>query len=124
MYKKEALTALIAKIKENPDPEQAKNDLRLAKEACLSACAYMASKNKGSVLACFDGLDSEDVRGAKEERTTILRRLSYSLTAVNAMADFYATEKVFDGNPSSNAEVDGFCTEFAATLTKPRNRAE
>lgn len=115
MYKKEALSALIAKIRENK--EQGERDLDLLKETCMNACAYADLNGRAKVIFCFHGSNSEEAASIKAEKNDVFRRMEYNLTAVNAMAAFYETEQIFGGDPHSQ-DVSAFCAEFVASVQK------
>ena len=125
MYNKEALSALIAKIKANGEAEQAESDLRLLKEACLNACELMAQVRKYAVIRVFAAESNDDsVAEMKARKTDLLRRLSFNMAAVQAMASYYAAEQVFVGDPASAGDVQDFCNEFTNTLYRAGSSAK
>ena len=122
MYNKEALTALINKVKAEPDEAQSSNDMHVIREACMNACSYIDAVRKCALVMRFDGRDSESYQSAKEVHTGILRRLLYNMAAMNALSGFYAADNVFAGSVESVSDVEEFCAEFTASLTKTKSR--
>lgn len=115
MYQKEALSSLIAKIRD--DKDHGEKDLDLLRETCLNACTCAYLTGRAKILARYDGAGSEAVSAAKNEKGDILHRLEYNLIAANALAAYYDTEPIFAGDPHS-ADISAFCSEFSSALQK------
>ena len=85
----------------------------------------MAQVRKYAVIRVFAAESNDDsVAEMKAKKADLLRRLSFNMTAVQAMASYYAAEQVFVGDPASAGDVQDFCNEFTNTLYRAGSSAK
>ena len=121
MFQKEALSALIAKLRESGTYGQ--TDMQLLRETCMNAATFSDLTGKIKLIACFDGSASDEAAAMKAERGALMNRLGYNLSAVTAMAAYYNTEPIFTGDPQSS-DIAAFCAEFTASLLQTKFKSE